>query len=177
MPVNATAAGIPVTSIRHLNIDPSALRQRTPEEVAQMQAFREKAIMMDYSHIEGPPDTIYAEVKKNGQTIAQIYNSGAVVTSNAMGGQVTGLLQQQTSNLTGPAGAQERAELLAQALGGTITKSSTAMNQTQWENTPKQHLVTDWEALRRDPRLADYHRVSSDTLVQAQLLGTEEKAA
>lgn len=167
---------IPFSQLHRLEatLTPVALSEA---QKAEFQKIHEMAIMPEYSHIEGPADQVYAEVKVGGNTVAKIYNSGSIESSNAMGGRIQSILQRQDTQLSGPNGAQERAEILARALGGRIEKTTDAMTQGEWEASPKQHLVTDWDALRRDPRVAGYYRTNPDTLLQTQLLATEEKVA
>lgn len=164
-------AAIPVSSIRKLDVDlSSAVRQLSPVEVAQMQDMREQMLMPEYSHVEGPPDTLYATVRVGNETV-KLYNSGSMESSNALGSRLQNIPGILDTN-GGPAGAQARAEMIASALGGKITKSHTAMTQAEWQNAPKQHLVTDWDALRRDPRLASYYRTDPNTALQAHLLAS-----
>lgn len=153
---------------RPLHLAAHAIRKATAEEMAMMQHIRELAIAPEYTHTEGPADTVYAEVKRNGKTIATLYNSGTLESPNAVAAQIRDLPSVRDSQQSGPALAQARAEEIAALLGGSVEKSATAQTQTAWQASPKQQYVTDWEALRRDPRIADYYRVDSGALLLAQ---------
>lgn len=168
MSISALSIPIDISKVKRLNLPEGALRKLSDVEVAQFKHVHEMALMPEYSRVEGPADTVYAEVKVGGQTVATLYNSGVMVTSNAYGARLQNLPSVRDSTQVGPALAQERAEEIARTLGGNVVRSGDAMTQSQWEASPKQKLVTDWEALRRDPRLIGYHRVDPATLLDAQ---------
>lgn len=169
-------APIDIRQIKRLELPEGAIRKLSPEEMVDVQKMREMAFMPEYSHIEGPPDEIYAEVKVGGKTVATLYNSGQMVSTNAAGARLQNLPSVRDSQQVGPALAKERAEEVARVLGGQVVTAKTALGQGEWEALPKPQLVTDWEALRRDPRLQSYYRTSGDTLVQAQLLRDKDAA-
>lgn len=92
----------------------------------------------------------YATVKVNGKTVAEIDNHGWVKTSNALGASLQSLLEEK-STLSGPQLAQMRAEKIAQQLGGTVVKSSTAITQSQFNNTVQARSSVNVEAMKNDP--------------------------
>jgi hypothetical protein len=125
----------------------------------------------------GSPENLYAEVKVNGKTVAKLYNSGAAATPNALSGL------KLSSDGNGPQLAQQRAEEIAEATGGTIVKASTALTQKQWSELPPRQFTTDWDAVERQKQLwyagtQQRQMIANPAmLVQAQLLGQQAVGA
>lgn len=92
----------------------------------------------------------YATVTVNGRVVAEIDNHGWVKTSNSMGGNIQQLFADESDGLIGPGLAQQRAEKIADLLGGTVQKSTTAMSQTQFNSTPQPRSTIDYQALKED---------------------------
>jgi hypothetical protein len=95
--------------------------------------------------LKGPPDNapqnLYAEVRLGGEVVAELYNGGSSVMSNATAGKLPRLTD--PPGLSGPALAQWRAEQYAKHLGGTVVRSETAQTQAQWEARPAPEWVFD----------------------------------
>lgn len=102
------------------------LQKLSPEHIAQQQRFLEALKVQSAA----PLETDYAKVKADGKVIATISNSGFVTSSNALGGQLLNILQDDDS--AGPALAQRRAEQIASAFGGEVVKSPSALSQKAW---------------------------------------------
>lgn len=180
--------GIPLGDLKPLKFDLSQGRKLTAEEIthfqeqkaelqSKIQRGRELMLAPEYTTVkQGAPDELYAVVNVPGGSI-KIFNSGVMETSNAVGARMQGVLRRHDTQLSGPQGAQERAEILAREMGGTITRASTAITQAQWEALPKTELVTDWDALRRDPRMASYYQTDPANLLWAQEMATKDQAA
>lgn len=81
---------------------------------------------------DNDPSQIYAKVTVNGETVATVYNSGAIETSNKLGAQFRSSFAADTE--VGPTLAASRAERVAQALGGKIEVAASALNQQQWQS-------------------------------------------
>lgn len=101
--------------------------QKAPNELinrikqAELGLYREAVI---------PKSGIYAEVQVNGRTVAKVSNNGGVETSNAFGGEIAKLLD--NTNGQGPQAAQQRAEVIAEAIGGEVVETPTAKTQSEW---------------------------------------------
>jgi hypothetical protein len=110
-----------------------------------------------------PPDSLYANVVVNGQTVAKIYNSGtAQIPSSTINAQIQSLPGLNDNTLSGPDAAQERAAAIAQALGGTVVKAQTAQTQQQWSGS---------DYAKAAQQIVQGRNTTSATLLQAQLLG------
>lgn len=166
---------IDISQVKKLNIDPSSVRKLTDKEKAQFEKIHEMAYARPTNldelknHVS---QKIYAEVKVNGQTIATVYNGGSSMTSNALGGKINKIIEQLDSKLTGPDGAQERAEAIAKAFGGTVVKAKTAVTQAQYLSTPTFTVKyeVDYEAMN-----AALGRVATpQTAVDTQSLDIDE---
>lgn len=174
-----TGFGIDIAKFKKLDIDPANLRKATAEEMAEFEKIRE----MQYTTISNLDELqnhvsqkIYAEVKVNGQTIAKVYNGGTSETSNAYGAKINKIIEDLDSKLTGPQGAQERAEAIAKAFGGTVVKAGTAVTQTEYLATPafKPEYKVDYEAMERDRARVEGRVSTPQTQVDAQTLATDE---
>ncbi len=94
----------------------------------------------------------YAKVKVNGKVVTKIDNHGWTETSNALSGNMLkGLPDSVNGNKAGPVLAQARAEYIAELLGGEVVKSSTALTQSQFGDTPRPKTEVDFKSLRNDP--------------------------
>ncbi|MAZ86601.1 MAG: hypothetical protein CL693_03070 [Cellvibrionaceae bacterium] len=102
------------------------------------------------------PDNLYAEVVKNGQVIATLYNSGAMQSSNAVANTMKGQLNNDGH---GPDLAQRRAEQVANTLGGEIQIKETALTQTAHLNQPKASWQLDKNAMQADPLYANLLKI------------------
>ncbi len=131
------------------NAVPLDARKLTPhrasaEAIARMQAAR---IEM-YKKPVVPADATYAEVKIGGKVVATLTNNGYVQTSNALSGKIRDILGREDGT-QGPALAQQRAQKIAEAVGGVVVKAATAQTQAQWEMRPPIKWIVDHEAMER----------------------------
>jgi DNA-binding transcriptional regulator YdaS (Cro superfamily) len=110
-----------------------------------------------------PPDSLYANVVVNGQTVARIYNSGTTqIPSSTINAQIQNLPSLNDNTLTGPDAAQQRAAAIARALGGTAVRAQTAQTQQQWQESDYANAAQ---------QIVQSHSTTGATLLQAQLLG------
>jgi len=175
--VIASKFGIDINTVKKLDLPSSAIRKLSDEEIAKFKKIQEMAYSKPANldelknHISQKP---YAEVKVGGQLIATIYNNGTSSTSNALGGKINKIIEELDSKLSGPEGAQARAEAIAKAFGGTVVKSKTAVTQAQYLATPAFEVKyeVDYEAMN-----AALGRVATpQTATDTQSLGSDEAA-
>ncbi len=143
-----------------------------PTDFSLTQAPRENFTrVQDMLGMEGPPagiladndpSQVFAEIVVNGQSVAKIYNSGAVESSNALGGRINALVKDDLGS--GPTLAASRAERLASMLGGKVEKADTAMEQGAWQ---------DWK-LDRDQSLASYYNTTPTHIAAQDIASSEE---
>ena len=120
----------------------------------------------------------YATVQVNGKTVATLYNGGSVSSSNAIGAKIQKLFTNEGTNLSGPAGAQDRAEKIAELLGGTVEKSSTAMTQAQFRANPHPEDTVNYSAMHEDPMYEQLQKTKqARTLFLAQQFGQNSDKA
>ncbi|PCI54970.1 MAG: hypothetical protein COB36_08955 [Alphaproteobacteria bacterium] len=116
----------------------------------------------------------YATVQVGGKTVATLYNNGSVSSSNALGAKIQRLFADDDTNLTGPAGAQDRAEKIAELLGGTVEESSTAMTQAQFRANPHPEGAVNYSAMHEDPIYEQLQKTKqARTLFLAQQIAQE----
>ena len=96
---------------------------------------------------DNAPQNIYATVKVNGKVVATLYNGGSVAMTNAAAATV-GDLQDPPGLNGGPDLAQSRANRIAEAVGGTVEKASTAITQSAWK--PRQTASTNYTRQQLD---------------------------
>lgn len=115
----------------------------------------------------------YATVTVGGKVVAKIDNQGFVESSDSDYLRFKDALENLATDLDGPAAAQLTAEKIAAAVGGTVQKAPTAMTQSAYEAlpSPQSLLVTDYEAVRSDPR---YQELQNE---QASLDALQQKRA
>lgn len=157
--------GIPINSPHVRAIDAVKMKMfhisEAPEDVYKN--FIEASEKVLEAKHRNQPDTDdnpaykeYATVKVNGEIVAKIDNNGFVETSNALGNKLRKLAFDDTGN--GPALAQERAEKIADLLGGEVVKSSTALTQSAFNAIPKPDITIDYQAMRDDPMYVQLQR-------------------
>ncbi len=116
----------------------------------------------------------YATVKIDGKVVATLHNSGAASSSNSIGAKIHKLFTDEKESLTGPELAQERAEKIAELLGGTVEISSTAITQEQFNAIPPQKPTIDYESMHEDPRYEQLQKTKqARTLFLAQQFAQE----
>ena len=116
-------------------LEPSAVTRKPPgfappqplDPDAMMAAMNEAGVVHD-----GDPSKLFAEVYKNGQVVARLYNGGSSTTYGQADGIISGVDEPYDG---GPKLAQWRANKIAKELGGTVKMASTAQTQSQWALT------------------------------------------
>lgn len=159
----------------------SAIFELSAAEKAVFQAQIQKMREIEYTrpvNLEGHgSQDVYAEVKVGGRTIATMYNNGTMMTSNADYAKVMRALKEDTQ-LSGPAGAQERADKIAKALGGTIVKGADALTPAQYRALPPIRFEVDYAAMEADMKAqtaaAEARAGTTATLVQTQVIAQQE---
>ena len=118
----------------------------------------------------------YATIEVDGKTVATISNSGGVTSSNSSGHKIQKILEQEgDTNLSGPDGAQERAAKIAEQLGGTVEKSSTAITQEEFNANPHPAGTIDYGAMHEDPMYEQLQKTKqARTLFLAQKFAQED---
>jgi hypothetical protein len=114
----------------------------------------------------------YAQVMAGGKVVATLSNEGFAKMSNALGARVGGNLSNDGS---GPELAQRRAEQIAGAVGGTVVKLSSAIDQAAWRNREPIRTAIDFEAMRRDGLIERWQSLGGGAALDAQLLGQAGK--
>lgn len=129
-----------------------------PDPAVMMAAMNQAGVVSDTD-----PSKLFAEVHKNGQVIARLYNGGSSVTYGQADGLIDGVDEPYDG---GPRLAQWRANKIASELGGTVRMASTAQTQSQWE------ISDATEDARRDQVLApqraamDAFRAAMDRMLE-----------
>lgn len=139
-----TDSGIAVNSAKLLDmsgIKATPVWELPEAEYQRMVEARETILAYKYRSMPAMPDL----------SDYRIDNQGGIVTSNALGAQLRGILPDEVAGTNGPNLAQARAEAVAELLGGQIVKADTAMTQTQFKGYPPLEIpepVIDHEATR-----------------------------
>ncbi len=124
-----------------LNLSALKLDRLSPHEIKRMH----EGLASIYRKPNVPVDTPYAEVRIKGATIAIISNSGGVKSPDAMSGRVLALVKGDIGQ--GPQLGEQRAEKIAEAFGGKVVKSSTALSQQEWNVRPSVTWTIDTDAM------------------------------
>lgn len=139
------------TGFAPVEIPEGAVHKMTKGEISDFAAQLEEQLKDAYTRPTDyggyPGNKVYATVKVNGKTVATLYNSGAMETSNAIGARFEGSLP---NNGQGPSLAQVRAEFIAKKLGGTVENAPTALTQRQYDRLPSMTLELDETAMKQD---------------------------
>ena len=98
-----------------------------------------------------PSNSSYATVEVNGQVVCEIDNNGFVESSNAAMPGIQNALRGSQNMSRGPGLAQDRAEKIAEAVGGEIVKSPSAMTQASYNSISSPKLSVDYAAMKSDP--------------------------
>lgn len=175
--IDAQTHRIDLAKLQKLDVSGKDIRQLTEAEKAEFRTIQEMAYTRPVNLENHPSQKLYAEVIVNGQSVAKLYNSGAMETSNAMYGRISKLPSVKDPQGTGPVLAQERAEELARALGGKVVSSSTALTAAEWGKVPPVEFKVDYEAMERDRKAilerGETARTNFTTQVIAQSDSTE----
>ncbi len=159
-----------VSKLNKLDIPSNAIRQATEAEKAEFKKIQELAYTRPVNLENHPSQQAYAEVMVDGKSVAKVYNSGAMETSNALYGKIGKLESVKNPQGSGPMLAQERAEEIAKALGGTVVKSSTALTSAQWAKVPPVTFEVDYAAMERDRKAALEKAETAKTVFTTQVI-------
>jgi hypothetical protein len=144
------SGGVPVTNLKQLDAPLMAL-QKVPESLSAARLLNMTSMIhtmqLDGVTSDDAPDKLFAEVYKNGEVVARLYNGGSAVTYGKADGIVTG---DDDPFDGGPKLAQWRANKIASAMGGTVKLASTAQTQSQWE------ISYAADQAKRDQAMAPY---------------------
>lgn len=121
-------------------LPPTFAPQEPLDPVIMMAAMRQAGVTSD-----NDPSELFAEVYKNGQVVAQIYNGGTSATYGSANGIIDGVNEPLDG---GPELAHWRAAKIARELGGTVKMAATAQTQSQWQ------ITNAAENARRDQLMA-----------------------
>ncbi|EJL35541.1 hypothetical protein PMI01_01294 [Caulobacter sp. AP07] len=123
--VRSLQEAVPSAAIRKL---PAGFAPpQPPDPAAMMAAMNEAGVTHD-----GDPSRLFAEVYKNGEVVARLYNGGSSTTYGQADGIISGVDEPYDG---GPQLAQWRADKIAKELGGTVKMASTAQTPSQWALT------------------------------------------
>jgi hypothetical protein len=131
-----------------------------------------------YTKINADPNSArnqpYATIKVNGQTVATIDNNGYVESSGAIGSRLHTLLAEEGGPRPGPGLAEDRAAKIAQLLGGSVEKASTALTQSAYQSSTANSLSVNYDAMREDDAYQQLQEIKrARTLFLAQQNGQE----
>lgn len=163
-----------LSSVKKLDMANLQVRKLTPEEIARFKKIEELQFTRPINLESHPSQQAYAEVIVNGQSVAKVYNSGAMSTSNAMYGKLSKLDSVKDPQGTGPMLAQERAEDIAKLLGGKVVKSSTAMTAAQYAGVPPIEFEVDYVALEQHRKAQLERSESAKTTFNTQVIAQTE---
>lgn len=168
--IDASSLRFDVNALKKLDIASADIRQVTDAEKAEFKKIQEIAYTRPVNLENHPSQKAYAEVMVNGKSVAKVYNSGAMETSNALYGKIGKLESVKNPQGTGPMLAQQRAEDIARALGGTVVKSSTALSSAQWAQVPPVTFEVDYAAMERDRKAALERAETAKTVFTTQVI-------
>jgi len=134
--------------------------------------LQQSSLRDQYTTPGGPPDLSnypgkqpYATVTVGGQVVATILNDGVVgIDNNDIYEKVKGILD-NPSNIGGPDGAQARADQISKLLGGRVSKSPTAITQSQYDALPPIVIpepTIDYEGMKNDPMYAQIQKMTEN---------------
>lgn len=167
---------IDLSLVQKLDISGLKVRKLSDEEIARFKKIEELKYTRPINLENHPSQKIYAEVIVNGQSVAKVYNSGAMQTSNALYGKVSKLESVNNPQGTGPMLAQQRAEDIAKLLGGKVVKSSTAITPAEWAKVPPIEFEVDYAAMEQDRNEALLRAESAKTAFQTQVIAQTDGA-
>ncbi len=167
--------GIPVEGLKL--IDPSKLKPQKISDIEdgnlkarleKLAAGADEVIRQKFTTWDLPPDELYAEVKVNGKTVVKITNNGYAQSSNGIGGKLmaAGIFDNEAGE--GPRLAQQRAEKIAEYLGGEVVKAPTALSQSEWKQLPEPTEVFDQAGY--DAYMAEREKFIEENHRQAEAL-------
>lgn len=173
-----TTIGKPIdlSLVQKLDISGLNVRKLSDEEIARFKKIEELRYTKPINLENHPSQKAYAEVIVNGKSVAKVYNSGAMETSNALYGKVSKLDSVNNPQGGGPMLAQQRAEDIAKLLGGKVVKSSTAITPAEWAKVPPIEFEVDYAAMEQDRNEALLRSESAKTTFQTQVIAQTEGA-
>ncbi|MBU0860052.1 MAG: hypothetical protein KJ667_08945 [Alphaproteobacteria bacterium] len=169
--IGAGGLGVDITQVRKLDVSGMTMRKLSEEEIAKFRQVQENMYKRPVNLQDHPSQKIYAEVVVNGKSVAKLYNSGAMETSNANYGRIARLDSVADPQGTGLMLAQDRAEAVAKALGGTVVVGADAMSAAEYRGIPPIEFEIDYAAMGRDQKARE---ASSATLFQTQILAQQD---
>ena len=179
---NSSQTRISLDQIKSIETSGLPIHKMSEEEIAEFDRIQEESYRIPAASMKNHiSQTLYGEVQVDGKTVAKLYNSGAVETSNAMGGKIARII---SNDGDGPNLAQRRADEIVSALGkdATFVKSQTAATQSQWNHRPAIEWTYDYAAMKRDgyvplsQRAAASSGSTAQTALNAQLLASSDKS-
>ncbi|NIA69117.1 hypothetical protein HBA54_11010 [Pelagibius litoralis] len=170
--MTSISTGVPVADARQIDtskLKSGGIRELTGEEYRKFIDDMEKRLSVSY---QTQPDTAnhpayqpYATVEVNGKVVARIDNHGWTQMSNSLGAKLSGKLPGMVNGQVGPALAQKRAEIIAEALGGKVVMAPTALTQPTFNNLPEPDIAVDQMAMHKDPL---YLRLQKTKQIESQ---------
>ena len=128
VPVGATVQSLKAADAGVIRkLPPGFAPPEPPDPAVMMAAMSQAGVVPD-----NDPSKLFAEVHKNGQVVARLYNDGSSATYGLADGIIDGANEPFDG---GPRLAQWRAAKIARELGGTVKTASTAQTQSQWQIT------------------------------------------
>jgi hypothetical protein len=129
IPVGASVQSLKALdpSVAPRKLPPGFAPPEPPDPAVMMAAMNQAGVVHD-----GDPSKLFAEVYKNGEVVARLYNGGSSATYGKADGIISGVDEPYDG---GPQLAQWRANKIAKELGGTVKMASTAQTQSQWAQT------------------------------------------
>lgn len=113
---------------------------------------------------DNAPENRYAYIFRGNELIGELSNSGAVTFFKESDAAQVELTQEGY----GPEVAQKRAEEIAEALGGTIVKAATAMDQASWLKTLGAERLLGVEAANKQRNMAAQSKYNAQVIAQTQ---------
>ena len=182
--MTSISTGIPFADARQIDtskLKNAGIRELTGEEYRKLIEDMEKRLSLSQ---QTQPDIAthpayqpYATVEVNGKVVARIDNHGWAQMSNGLGAKLAGHLPGSVNGQTGPVLAQKRAEMIAEALGGTVVMAPTALTQPAFNNLPQPSVTVDQAAIHKDPLYLILQKTKQiESQFRAQQIGQELEA-
>jgi hypothetical protein len=152
MDISATSTHMAIDRLKPFKAPAPVKISEAPQKVFDaFVAMSKKFLAVKYAEAAATSDhpacQPYAQIRVNGQVVAEIDNNGFIKSSN---GLRTGNLAAVDGNLKGPALAQARADHLAGLLGGEVVKAPTALTPNEFSALDKPESRIDTAAMQQD---------------------------
>lgn len=128
------------SQVTHLNFVATPLAPDFMMKVLEVQSMPQEG------QEDSPRYQPYAEIRVGDEIVATVSNAGGLSMRADMAGQIP-YGGSDEAGLTGPALAQFRADRIAQALGGIVLKSGTAMTPEEFEALLPQKPSAPYDAM------------------------------